>query len=194
MENSAVAIGLEKVSETRKIKFRDDAMIADAKSRFSKIIDEIVLDTDEFIKAITDAINSASGDEAKPVVEKPTTKKSIKKPPVKEDDDELDDVMEQLKAVVEQVEEKDEVEDNAPPFDVDSEIDDIFEEDAEEDEMITLDDARSNLIRNAYKAADAATKSEVKVYLANYNGRLVSQMMKSHVEAIEKILDIVGGI
>ena len=183
--------------ETRKIKFRDDAMIADAKSRFSKIIDEIVLDTDEFIKAITDAINSASGDEAKPVIEKSTTKKSTKKPQVVETypDEEEDELTAKLKATLAQVEEKNEVIDDEPPFDVDSEIDDIFaeEEEAVEDEMITLDDARSNMIRNAYKAADAATKSEVKVYLANYNGRLVSQMMKSHVKAIEKILDIVGG-
>ena len=99
-----------------------------------------------------------------------------------------------LKATLAQAEEKNEVEDDTVPFDVAEEIDDIFEEETTEDEMITLDDARSNMIRNAYKAADAATKSEVKVYLANYNGRLVSQMMKSHVEAIEKILDIVGGI
>lgn len=44
------------VDETRKLKFRDDALIADAKSRFSHIVDEINLDSDEFIKAIKDAI------------------------------------------------------------------------------------------------------------------------------------------
>jgi hypothetical protein len=59
------------LDETRKIKFRDDSMIADAKSRFANIIDEITLDTDEFINAIKDAIGSASG--------KTTTKKSTPK-------------------------------------------------------------------------------------------------------------------
>ena len=173
--------------ETRKIKFRDDAMIADAKSRFSKIIDEIVLDTDEFIKAITDAINSASGDEAKPVVEKPTTKKSTKKPPVKEGDDEL---MEQLRAAVEQAEEKNEVEDSTPPFDIDDEMDIFAEEETVEDEMITLDNARMGAIRDSYKAADAKKKSEVKKYLVNYNGRLCDTMMQSDVLAIEEILGL----
>lgn len=46
------------LAEARKLKFRDDAMIADAKSRFSEITDEIDLDADLFIKAIKDAINA----------------------------------------------------------------------------------------------------------------------------------------
>lgn len=177
------------LDETRKIKFRDDSMIADAKSRFSKIIDEIVLDTDEFIKAITDAINSASGDEAKPVVEKkPTTKKSTKKPLVEEEEDE--ELMEQLRAVVAQAEEKSEAVEDEAPFDTE-EIDDIFEEeDVVEDEMITLDDARMGAIRDSYKAADAKKKSEVKKYLVNYNGRLCDTMKQSDVDAIEKVLGL----
>lgn len=44
------------LDESRKLKFRDDAFIADAKSRFTNIIDEIVLDSDKFISAIKDAI------------------------------------------------------------------------------------------------------------------------------------------
>lgn len=46
------------VQEVRKIKFRDDLLVADAKSRFSNIVDEINLDADEFIKAIQDAIKA----------------------------------------------------------------------------------------------------------------------------------------
>lgn len=46
------------LAESRKLKFRDDAMIADAKSRFSEIVDEIDLDPDEFIKAIKNAIEA----------------------------------------------------------------------------------------------------------------------------------------
>ena len=173
--------------ETRKIKFRDDAMIADAKSRFAKIIDEIVLDTDEFIKAITDAINSASSDEVAPVVEKPTTKKSTKKTPVKEEDDEL---LEQLRETIAQAEEKEEVEDTTPPFDIDEESDDIFEEETVEDEMITLDDTRMGAIRDSYKAADAKKKAEVKKYLVNYNGKLSDTMKQSDVDAIESVLGL----
>lgn len=185
------------LDETRKIKFRDDAMIADAKSRFSKIIDEIVLDTDEFIKAITDAINSASGDDEAPVAEKSATKKSAKKSPAKEEDDEL---MEQLRAAVEKAKEKDEVvedeatEDNTPPFDVTEEIDDIFaeeEEDAvEEDEMITLDAERLTAIRNAFKGADPSTKAKVKTHLAAYGNKLSDTMSKNDVDAIESVLGL----
>ncbi len=42
--------------ETRKITFRDDNFNIDSKSRFSEIIDSIVFDSGEFIKAIEDAI------------------------------------------------------------------------------------------------------------------------------------------
>ena len=44
--------------ETRKIKFRDDNFCVDSGSRFAQIIDEIDLDADQFIKALTDAIKS----------------------------------------------------------------------------------------------------------------------------------------
>lgn len=43
-------------NETRLITFRDDNFNIDSKSRFSEIIDTIVLSPDEFIKAIEDAI------------------------------------------------------------------------------------------------------------------------------------------
>lgn len=46
------------LAESRKLKFRDDAMIADAKSRFSEITDEIDLDADLFITAIKEAIEA----------------------------------------------------------------------------------------------------------------------------------------
>ena len=175
--------------ETRKIKFRDDAMIADAKSRFSKIIDEIVLDTDEFIKAITDAINSASGDEVKPIVEKPATKKTTKKPEptpvVEEEEDEVDDstydaTIEQLKAVVNnepvEVEEDDEL---VMPFDID-----------ETDPIVTLDEDRLNAIRAAFKAGSTTTKTTVKKHLVEYGNKLCAEMRKSDVDAIESVLGL----
>ena len=44
------------MSESRRISFRDDNYSVDPKSRFADIVDEIPLDSDAFIKAITDAI------------------------------------------------------------------------------------------------------------------------------------------
>ena len=43
-------------SQTRKITFRDDNYVIDSKSRFADIIESIPLDSDELVKAITDAI------------------------------------------------------------------------------------------------------------------------------------------
>lgn len=43
-------------NEIRKITFRDDNFNIDSKSRFSGIIDSIIFDSDEFIKAVEDAI------------------------------------------------------------------------------------------------------------------------------------------
>lgn len=44
------------MSESRRISFRNDNYSVDSKSRFADIVDEIPLDSDAFIKAITDAI------------------------------------------------------------------------------------------------------------------------------------------
>lgn len=44
------------MSESRRISFRDDNYSVDSKSRFADIVDEIPLDSDAFIKALTDAI------------------------------------------------------------------------------------------------------------------------------------------
>ena len=46
------------VKESRVISFRDDTYSVDSKSRFANIVDRISFDTDEFIKAITDAIEA----------------------------------------------------------------------------------------------------------------------------------------
>ena len=45
--------------EVRKITFRDDNFVIDSKSRFAEIIEEIPLDADALIKAVTDAIHAA---------------------------------------------------------------------------------------------------------------------------------------
>lgn len=67
--------------ETRKITFRDDNYSIDSKSRFKEIIPEIPFDSDELIKAITDAIkaeqskSNKSFDEAKEEQDKEAEKR-----------------------------------------------------------------------------------------------------------------------
>ena len=186
------------IDETRKIKFRDDALVADAKSRFKYITDEINLDCDEFIQAIKDAIEAErkNGSVASTTTKKTTTKKTTKKPePVVEEDD---DLTEKLRAVVAQAEEdeatgnemyginEDEIADDTVPFD----IDENEEETVEEDEVITLDDDRLNAIRAAFKASDANTKAKVKAHLVDYSNKLSAEMKTSDVNAIEEILGL----
>lgn len=52
-----IEVGAVKGME-RKVTFRDDNFSIDSKSRFADIVEEIPLDSDEFIKAITDAITA----------------------------------------------------------------------------------------------------------------------------------------
>ena len=73
------------IGESRKLKFRDDALIADAKSRFSHIVEEIDLDTGEFIKAIKDAIEAEKANG--PKTEMSTITKVETPKPASEDED-----------------------------------------------------------------------------------------------------------
>lgn len=73
------------IGESRKLKFRDDALIADAKSRFSHIVEEIDLDTGEFIKAIKDAIEAERTNGPKTEMPTPTSAETPK--PIAEDED-----------------------------------------------------------------------------------------------------------
>lgn len=178
------------VSESRKVKFRDDSYTADSKSRLRYIVDEVNLDENEIIKALQDAIAEEKKNPYKVTsAATPTPKKSTKKPPVVEEehDEEEDDLMEQLKAAVESVEEN-----NTPPFDTEEEIDDIFseEETVDEDAMITLDADRLTAIRNAFKGADASAKAKVKTHLTAYGNKLADTMKQSDVNAIEEILGL----
>lgn len=77
-------------SESRVIKFRDDNYSVDSKSRFANIIEEIPLDADEFIKAITEAINDASSSSPTPV-SKPVVKTNSVVDEVAEDDISIDE-------------------------------------------------------------------------------------------------------
>lgn len=81
------------LAEARKLKFRDDAMIADAKSRFSEITDEIDLDADLFIQAIKEAIEAerAKGNGGTTAT-KPVTKPAPVVIEVEVDDNDDDDL------------------------------------------------------------------------------------------------------
>ena len=90
------------VQEVRKIKFRDDLLVADAKSRFANIVDEINLDADEFIKAIQDAIKAEQDGK---VSKKTESKREIEAPKIVESsevevaaikEDESDDIIDVL--------------------------------------------------------------------------------------------------
>ena len=75
--------------ERRKIVFRDDSYSVDSKSRLSKIVEEIPLDTDAFLNALQDAIKD-SKNKTHPV-SKPIAKTKKKAEPVEETiDDEID--------------------------------------------------------------------------------------------------------
>ena len=149
------------MDETRKIKFRDDSMIADAKSRFANIIDEIVLDTDAFIQAIQDAINNNSEkhSDVQPIS---TLTKSVNKPEPKEVE-----------------------------IPVQEEETEIESETQIEEETVAISETRLDVIRAAFKAEkDKDKKAEVKEILASNGGKLSADMSIEAIEQIEEILGL----
>ena len=67
------------VKESRVISFRDDTYSVDSKSRFANIVDKIPFDTDEFIKAITDAIMAEKTKNGKTMAEAEKEQKTKEK-------------------------------------------------------------------------------------------------------------------
>lgn len=74
--------------EKRKIVFRDDSYSVDSKSRFSGIVDEIPLDSDELIKALKDAIQNSKKKK------KPVKNAVVKPEPEEEIEEDINDVIE----------------------------------------------------------------------------------------------------
>ena len=181
-------------SRKRVMIFEDNDVAIDTKTHFEYITPKIELGARNFIDAVEEAIAKKleSIGEA-PTKKKSTTKKTTKKsdPVVEEEEDEL---TAKLKAVVEKAKAKEEVVEDEVPFDIEEEeVEDVLEEEEEtsdEDTVITLDDARLNAIRVAYKTANADAKAQVKKYLANYNNKLSAEMRKGDVNAIEEILGL----
>lgn len=172
----------------RKLYFRGTPLI-DAGGRFADgaVPEYLVFDQPnmaaEFIKTVEEGMEKSKTNFANKTK---TTKKSTKKSAVKEEDDEL---IAQLRALVEQPEEQNEVVD----VDTETETDvDIFDEEetVDEDAMITLGADRLGAIRAAFKAADASVKAEVKKHLADYGNKLSDTMKSSDVDAIESVLGL----
>lgn len=90
--------------ETRRIKFRDDNYVIDAGSRFSKIVGEIPMDADAFIKAIEDAIAAEAGTSEE--TPRFNLKKQTKAKPKQEEEDDVpfdsDEVPEIRKSTVQE--------------------------------------------------------------------------------------------
>lgn len=124
------------LDESRRLKFRDSAMIADAKSRFSTIVDEINLDVDEFIAAITDAIKAEGSDVAPATT---VTKKPAKVEPVTVVADEDVEDNQLYDEVTEDVDDA--------PFDIDDEP--------------SVDELMAD-IRSKFRTANAETKADRK--------------------------------
>lgn len=129
------------LAESRKLKFRDDAMIADAKSRFSGITDEIDLDADLFIKAIKDAIEI---ERAKPSTSTPAPKKVTppKEDPVDEPEEDFEDDVTEPKVAID---------DNNMPWDMDDETEEEFD----------VEEAKAKL-RELFKSGTKEQKAKVK--------------------------------
>ena len=174
---------MDKVGELtdrkRVMVFADDDNAIDTKTHFEYISHKIDLSAEGFIKAVEEAIAiKLNGGEEKKTT---TVKKEESKPtpapaPVVEEDD-----FSEISG------------DDSAPFDLDDE-EDIFDEkepEKEESELIKLDKTRLTKIREAFKAASADAKKDVKKYLANYDGgKLCETMYDTDVKAIEKVLGI----
>lgn len=127
-------------SENRKIKFRDDSLVADAKSRFSSIVDEINLDTDEFIQAVEAAIKEASTSAPSTPAYKKVT--PPKEDPVDEPEEDFEDDVTEPKVAID---------DNNMPWDMDDETEEEFD----------VEEAKAKL-RELFKSGTKEQKAKVK--------------------------------
>lgn len=154
-------ITVKKVKEERrKIVFRDDNYSIDSKSRFKNIVSEIALDTDEFIKALKDAIVNSKRDGAPAAsTSAPKAKATPAPAPVVEE----------------------EVPFEEEPVEADPEI-----EAMEETENLADKEARIEECRNMFKTADKDVKVQVKKLLNG--GKLAIEMDDDVLSEIYELL------
>ena len=132
--------------EKRKIVFRDDSYSVDSKSRFSGIVDEIPLDSDELIKALKDAIQNSK--KKKKVVKNAVVKPTPQPEPEDEIEADVDDV----------------IEDDVVEADEDL-MEDVIDEDVSDDYP---EDLREH-VKELYKTCgDADLKTKVKGIIKQY--------------------------
>lgn len=125
--------------EKRKIVFRDDNYSVDSKSRFANIVNEVPMDTEEFIKALQDAIKSSK-------VEKTTSPKPAKNKETKKDETLIEEDL-----------------DDKPPFDTDDTEEDMMDTNTDYPEDLV------DVIRTMFKdCADKELKAEVKELIAEH--------------------------
>ena len=181
---------MDKVGELtdrkRVMVFADDDNAIDTKTHFEYITSKIDLSAEGFIKAVEEAIAMKIAEtDGKPTTTKSTLKKSTNNPPVVEDESDEEDT-ELLTAPNDEAENAD--------TSTESEPEDIFDEELDEEpieeEPSPVDKETLDAIRASFKSADADTKAQVKVILANYGGRLVSEIRPSDVGKIKKVLGI----
>ena len=149
------------VSESRKVKFRDDSYTADSKSRLEYIVDEVSLSADEILKALKDAITAGSAPtKAKKLPTKAKEETFEEHVTVTEDEaEELRDIG----AVILGDEEPENHEVETAPWDEDTDEEiDLFDEDNEDDEEPFDEEVAKATIRPAFKNADAETKKIIK--------------------------------
>ena len=134
-----------------------------------------MLDTDELLKALKDAISAANG---KPSAVKPN--KPAPAPVAIEEDGFDQEDLEMLSMGKE---------DDDIPFDTE---DDIFDEPElkEEPKLIKLSKERLATIRKTFQTADDSVRKEVRKFLANYNNKLADEMLDTDVISIETLLQI----
>ena len=146
------------VSESRKVKFRDDSYTADSKSRLEYIVDEVPLSADEILKALKDAITAGS------------TPTKAKKLPTKATEETLEEHVTVTEDEAEEFhnmgavllgEEQDSVEADDVPWDEDEDNVDLFDEAFDE---VTV----KAEINTKFKAADASTKKAVRSILNGF--------------------------
>ena len=149
------------VSESRKVKFRDDSYTADSKSRLEYIVDEVSLSADEILNALKDAITAGSAPtKAKKLPTKAKEETFEEHVTVTEDEaEELRDIG----AVILGDEEPESHEVETAPWDDDTDEEvDLFDEDNEDDEEPFDEEVAKASIRPAFKVADAETKKIIK--------------------------------
>lgn len=124
------------VKEDRRIRFRDDDYLCDAKSRFSEIEPEIGLNADEFIRVLTNAVE-AERNKSKSVLKTAQTPAPVKEPdPVVEED----------------------------PFDIDELIDDVVDDEFDNEPVFDIEAAKTE-IRNLHRGGTPEQKKAVKEIL-----------------------------